>query len=89
MKTKKIPERRCVGCMEMKPKRELLRIVRSKDGAVSIDVTGKMPGRGAYVCKNQACFNDAVKTKRLDKSLSHNIDEEIYRKLKDEINNAE
>lgn len=88
MKTKKIPERRCVGCMEMKPKKELLRIVRSKDGDISIDITGKMPGRGAYVCKNQGCFNEAFKTKRLDKSLSHTIDGEIYSKLKDEINNA-
>ncbi|SHJ42052.1 hypothetical protein SAMN02745248_00056 [Hathewaya proteolytica DSM 3090] len=88
MKTKKVPERRCVGCMEMKPKKELIRIVRNKEGEISVDLTGKKPGRGAYVCKNQCCFNEAFKTKRLDRSLGHNIEEEVYDKLKDEITNA-
>ncbi|GAA0783332.1 RNase P modulator RnpM [Hathewaya limosa] len=85
MKTKKLPERKCVGCMEMKSKKDLIRVVRNKEGEVSIDLTGKKPGRGAYVCKNVKCFENAFKTKRLEKNLSHNIEEEIYLKLKEEI----
>lgn len=87
MKLKKLPERRCVGCMEMKPKKELIRIVRNNEGEVSIDPIGKKPGRGAYVCKNIKCFEEAYKTKRLERSLSHSIGEEIYAKLKEEICN--
>lgn len=87
MKLKKLPERRCVGCMEMKPKKELIRIVRNNEGEISIDPIGKKPGRGAYVCKNIKCFEEAYKTKRLERSLSHSIEEEIYAKLKEEICN--
>ena len=66
MKVKKIPQRMCTGCMEMKPKKELFRIVRSKEGEISIDLTGKKPGRGAYICKSIECFEKAFKTKRLE-----------------------
>lgn len=87
MVIKKIPKRMCTGCMEMKPKKELIRVVKNKEGEVSIDFTGKKPGRGAYVCKNIECFEKAYKTKRLSKNLESNISEEIYTKLKDEIEN--
>lgn len=87
MKTKKIPERMCTGCMEMKAKKELIRIVRSKEGEISVDLVGKKPGRGAYICKNIECLEKAVKTKRLEKNLEVKIDEEIYNKLREEIAN--
>lgn len=87
MVTKKIPQRMCTGCMVMKPKKELIRVVKDKEGAVSIDFTGKKPGRGAYICKNIECFEKAYKTKRLSKNLEANISEEIYTMLKDEIEN--
>lgn len=89
MKVKKLPQRMCAGCMEMKPKKELIRIVRSKEGEISIDLIGKKPGRGAYICKNEECLTKAVKTKRLEKNLEVKISDEIYNKLKEEINIAE
>jgi predicted RNA-binding protein YlxR (DUF448 family) len=85
LKVKKIPMRMCTGCMEMKPKKELVRVVRSKEGDVSLDLTGKKPGRGAYVCRNIQCLEKAVKTKRLDRNLEVTIGEEVYNKLKGEI----
>jgi predicted RNA-binding protein YlxR (DUF448 family) len=89
MKVKKIPQRMCTGCMEMKPKKELIRVVRSKEGDVSIDITGKKPGRGAYICKDVSCLEKAVKTKRLGRNLEVSIEESIYVKLKEEILNEE
>ncbi|MBU3180967.1 RNase P modulator RnpM [Clostridium psychrophilum] len=86
MKVKKIPQRMCTGCMEMKCKKELLRIVHSKEGEISIDLTGKKPGRGAYICNNIECFEKSYKTKRLERNLGGKISEEIYGKLKDKIN---
>ena len=85
MKVKKIPQRMCTGCMEMKHKKELFRIVHSKEGEISIDLTGKKPGRGAYVCKSIECFEKSYKTKRLERNLGGKISEEIYAKLKDKI----
>jgi len=87
MKAKKIPQRMCTGCMEMKPKKELIRIVRNKEGEVSLDLTGKRPGRGAYLCRNIQCFEKSFKTKRLERNLGTKISEEIYNKLKEEIFN--
>lgn len=69
MKPKKIPLRMCVGCREMKPKRELIRVVRSPEGEVSIDPVGKKPGRGAYVCRQEACLKRAIKQKQLERQL--------------------
>lgn len=89
MVIKKIPKRMCTGCMEMKPKKELLRIVRTKEGEVSMDFTGKKAGRGAYICKNIECFEKSIRAKRLSKSLETDISDEIYSKLKDEIINGE
>jgi predicted RNA-binding protein YlxR (DUF448 family) len=88
MKARKIPQRMCTGCMEMKPKKELIRVVRSKEGEVSIDLTGKKPGRGAYICKSEECLTKAVKTSRLQKNLEVKISDEIYNRLKEEIVDA-
>lgn len=86
MKIKKIPLRMCTGCMEMKPKKELIRVVKSPEGEVSVDLTGKKSGRGAYICKNIDCLEKAVKAKRLSRNLDIAIDEEVYNRLKEEIN---
>lgn len=86
MKVKKIPLRMCTGCMEMKPKKELIRVVKSPEGEVSVDLTGKKSGRGAYICKNSECLEKAFKAKRLSRNLDVAIDEEIYNRLKEEIN---
>ncbi|MBR6951561.1 MAG: YlxR family protein [Oscillospiraceae bacterium] len=75
---KKIPMRQCLGCREMKPKRELIRVVRSPEGAVSLDFKGKMPGRGAYVCPNADCLKKATKSKALERALNTGIPEELY-----------
>ncbi|PJI10418.1 MULTISPECIES: RNase P modulator RnpM [Clostridium] len=85
MKKRKIPQRMCTGCMEMKPKKELIRIVKSKDGEVSVDMTGKKPGRGAYICKSVECLEKAVKQKRLEKNLEIKVDDELYNKLRNEV----
>lgn len=89
MKTKKIPLRRCVGCMEMFDKRELVRIVKSPDGEISLDLTGKKSGRGAYICKNAKCLKAAQKKRALERSLGVTIDEEVYKTMEEEIDNAE
>ena len=86
MKVKKIPLRMCTGCMEMKPKKELIRIVKSPEGEVSVDLTGKKSGRGAYICKDMECLEKAFKTKRLSRNLDKSIDDEIYNRLRKEIN---
>ena len=77
----------CTGCMEMKPKKELIRVVKSPDGEVSVDLTGKKSGRGAYVCKNSECLEKAFKAKRLSRNLDVVIDEERYNRLRNEIEN--
>lgn len=87
MKTKKTPQRRCVGCNIMKDKKELIRVVRSAAGEVTIDKIGKKPGRGAYVCPDAECVSKAVKEKRLEKALEVAIDKEIYEKLLGELAN--
>ena len=76
-KVRKIPQRMCVGCREMKNKRELLRVVRTPEGNIEIDPTGKKSGRGAYICPDPECLNLAVKGKRLQKALEHEISAEI------------
>jgi uncharacterized protein len=75
VKPRKIPMRMCVGCREMKPKKELLRAVRAPDGAVSLDATGKKAGRGAYVCYNAECLKKALKQRQLDRALEAKLDE--------------
>ena len=85
MKVKKIPQRMCTGCMEMKPKKELVRIVKNKEGEVSVDLQGKKPGRGAYICRSVECFEKSYKTKRLERNLEVKIDEILYNNIKEEI----
>ena len=84
-KVKKIPMRQCLGCSEHKPKAELLRVVLSPDGDVSLDFTGKKSGRGAYICKNAACLKKAQKSRRIDKSLDTVIPDEVYERLAEEL----
>ena len=78
---KKIPMRQCVGCREMKEKRELIRVVKSPDGDVSLDFKGKAPGRGAYVCHNPECLKKAIKSKALERAFSIEIPEAVYEQL--------
>lgn len=85
MKEKKVPMRMCVGCREMKPKKELLRVVRSPEGAVSIDVTGRKPGRGAYVCRNAECMKRALKQKQLERAFECPLGEETHASLLKEL----
>lgn len=87
MKVKKIPLRMCTGCMEMKPKKELIRVVKTPEGEVSVDLTGKKSGRGAYICKDKECLEKAFKAKRLSRNLDIAIDEVIYNRLREEIEN--
>ena len=75
---KKIPMRQCLGCREMKPKRELMRVVRSPEGEISIDCKGKAPGRGAYVCRDAECLKKALRSHALDRNLDTSIPQEIY-----------
>ena len=85
MKEKKVPMRMCVGCREMKPKKELLRVVRSPEGAVSIDVTGRKPGRGAYVCHSADCLKKAIKQRQLEKAFGCALGEETNASLQREV----
>ncbi len=89
MKTRKIPMRKCIGCMESFPKKELCRIVKNKENEVKLDLTGKVNGRGTYICKKTDCFEKAIKTKRLAKSLEMEIPENIYEEIKQEISKNE
>ncbi|MDE5648502.1 MAG: YlxR family protein [Oscillospiraceae bacterium] len=88
MKTKKIPLRMCLGCNEMKPKREMIRIVKSSEGEVSLDFTGKKSGRGAYICHSTECFQKARKARRFEKSLSCKIDDSVYEVMENELTSA-
>lgn len=85
MKPKKIPMRMCLGCNEMKPKKELIRAVKSPEGEISLDFTGKKSGRGAYICRSTECFSKARKARRFEKSFSCRIDESIYEVMADEL----
>jgi uncharacterized protein len=85
LKQKKVPLRMCLGCQEMKPKKELIRIVKNKENEISVDFTGKKPGRGAYICKSVICFEKARKGKRLEKAFESQISEAIYDMLKQQL----
>jgi len=86
LKPKKIPMRMCVGCREMKPKKELLRAVRSPEGQVSLDTTGKKPGRGAYCCFNAECLRRALKQGQLDRQLEVKLSAEVNAQLTQTMN---
>ena len=82
---KKIPQRQCMGCRARKAKRELIRVVRGTDGGVSLDFSGKAPGRGAYICPDPECLKKALRSKALDRSLEVTIPEEVYARLEKEM----
>lgn len=79
---KKKPERTCMGCNQQKEKNNLLRIVKSKEGIIEVDVTGKKNGRGAYICKTEECLNKVIKTKRLERIFEKEISPEIYENIR-------
>jgi len=79
---KSIPLRTCMGCNEKKPKKELIRIVKNKEGQISLDKTGKLDGRGAYICDSTECLEKVIKSKRLEKALECQISEEVYNNLR-------
>ena len=89
MKNKKIPLRMCTGCSEMFDKRTLVRVVKSPDGEISLDLTGKKSGRGAYVCKNVDCLKKARKKKAFERAFGVTIEDSIYDEMEKEIENAE
>lgn len=84
----KIPLRKCISCGENKPKKELIRVVRTNDGSIVIDTTGKVNGRGAYLCSNINCLETSAKTNKLSRSLQTEVKEEIYKELKEFINES-
>ncbi|MCM1273145.1 MAG: YlxR family protein [Clostridium sp.] len=83
---KQIPKRQCLGCREMKAKNELVRVIRTVDNTVCLDLKGKQNGRGAYICRDIKCFEKAVKTKALERALKLSIPDEIYQSISRELN---
>lgn len=86
---KKIPMRKCVGCGEMKPKKELIRILKMENGEFLVDADGKKNGRGAYICRSLECFHKAVRSKGLERSFRHQIPEDVYSRLEKEMSGVE
>ncbi|MBE6531533.1 MAG: YlxR family protein [Ruminococcaceae bacterium] len=86
---KKIPQRQCLGCNEHKPKGELLRVVRSPEGEISLDFTGKKSGRGAYICRSLDCLKKARKSRRIDRNLDCTIPDEVYDRMETELSENE
>lgn len=89
MPEKRVPFRKCTGCGEMKPKKELVRVVKGPEGDISLDGTGKKPGRGAYVCPCLECLTAARKARRLEKTFSCRIPEAVYTQLEEELQACE
>ena len=85
IRKKKIPMRMCTGCGEMKPKKELVRVVKSPEGEISLDLTGRKPGRGAYVCRKPECLKAARKARRLEKAFQCRIPDEVYDRMEEEL----
>ncbi len=88
-KPRKIPERQCLGCNEHRPKKELLRVVRTPEGEILLDFTGKKSGRGAYICRDVKCLKKARKSMRIDRSLGVNIPAEVYDRMESELSDDE
>jgi predicted RNA-binding protein YlxR (DUF448 family) len=86
---KKVPMRQCVGCHNMVSKREMIRVIKTSDGEIMLDTTGKKNGRGAYLCNSKECLEKAIKSKSLERSLKAAIPAEIYDSLKEELDNIE
>ena len=89
MQQRKVPMRKCLGCMNSKPKRELLRIVRTPEGELKVDATGKLNGRGAYLCKDPSCFEKMVKGRKLNREFEMEIDASVYETLKENFNQVQ
>jgi predicted RNA-binding protein YlxR (DUF448 family) len=87
MKQRKLPLRKCLGCGEVKDKRELVRVVRSPDGEISLDLTGKKAGRGAYICADASCLSKARKAKRIDRAFDCTVPDEVYEAMERELKN--
>ena len=85
MKPRKIPERQCLGCNEHKPKLDLLRVVKTPEGDILLDFTGKKSGRGAYICRDVRCLKKARKSKRIDSNLGVTVPEEVYDRMEREL----
>ena len=85
MGTKKIPMRMCTGCREMKPKKELIRVIKTAEGEIKLDATGRLNGRGAYICHNVKCLVKARKSGRIGKNLECDIPDEVYDKMEAEL----
>lgn len=86
MANKKIPMRKCVGCQEMKEKKELIRVVKTAEGEIVLDDTGRKNGRGAYLCRSASCLAKARKTKAIERSLGVSVSDEVYEELEKEMN---
>ena len=86
---KKTPMRMCLGCGEMMPKRSMIRVVKSPEGEISLDLTGKKAGRGAYICRSCQCFEKARKARKFEKAFSCRIEDEIYDKMEGELSENE
>jgi predicted RNA-binding protein YlxR (DUF448 family) len=86
---KKVPMRKCVGCQEMKSKKEMIRVLKTSEKEFVLDATGKKNGRGAYICPSKECFVKAVKSKGLERSFKHSIPKEVYEKLEKELDAIE
>ena len=84
-KQRKIPMRTCIACREEKPKKEMLRVVRNAEGAISLDFSGKLPGRGAYICTNAECVKKLKKYRLLNKTFSADVPEEVYTRIEEEF----
>ena len=82
---KKVPMRKCVGCREMKSKKEMIRVIRTQEGEFLLDATGKKNGRGAYICPDKECLNKAMKNKGLERSFKQSIPKEVYETLEKEM----
>ena len=89
MAVKKIPMRMCTGCREMKPKKELVRVVKTSEGEVKLDLTGKLNGRGAYICKDKECLNKARKMNAFSRAFEMAVSDEIYSQLETELDGIE
>lgn len=85
MGTKKVPMRMCTGCREMKPKKELIRVVKTTEDGIKLDLTGKLNGRGAYICKNKDCLAKAQKSNALSRAFETNVSSEVYLELEKEF----
>ncbi len=88
-KIKKVPIRQCLGCNEHKPKKEMIRVVRTPEGETVLDFVGKKPGRGAYICPSRSCFSKARRSKRIERTLECEISESVYDEMEKLISEGE